>query len=64
MKGNMSTVPSVSTTIVSTDVTLNVTINPDCPVYVVEKYVVPNEWDDPIWILTSAFVIFTMQSGK
>ena len=23
-----------------------------------------NSWDDATWILTSAFVIFTMQSGK
>ncbi|XP_077988597.1 putative ammonium transporter 2 [Glandiceps talaboti] len=26
-------------------------------------YLLPNEWDDATWILTSAFVIFTMQSG-
>ncbi|XP_022103032.1 putative ammonium transporter 2 isoform X2 [Acanthaster planci] len=57
----MSTVSSVASTIAST--TDNSPFNTTCPVYVVHKHVMPNDWDDPIWILTSAFVIFTMQSG-
>ena len=30
---------------------------------VLEEHHPPTKWDDATWILTSAFIIFTMQSG-
>ncbi|XP_033634843.1 putative ammonium transporter 2 [Asterias rubens] len=52
-----------ATTAFSTNITPSEPNTDGCPIYVVNQYVLPNPWDDPIWILTSAFVIFTMQSG-
>ena len=40
--------------------TVNSTV---CPVYVHKVHILANPWDDATWVLTSAFVIFTMQSG-
>ena len=43
----------------------NQTVNTTaCPIYVQKVHILPNPWDDATWILTSAFVIFTMQSGR
>ena len=42
----------------------NETVNSTaCPVYVHKVHILANPWDDATWVLTSAFVIFTMQSG-
>ncbi|XP_006819255.1 putative ammonium transporter 2 [Saccoglossus kowalevskii] len=41
--------------------TINASLN--CDNTTILLYMLPNEWDDATWILSSAFVIFTMQSG-
>ncbi|XP_070542961.1 putative ammonium transporter 2 [Ptychodera flava] len=45
------------------DIDFNLEYSQRCNNTTILLHLLPNEWDDATWILTSAFVIFTMQSG-